>query len=256
MAFYTESGSKFGTAVTEWLQDTRLMSEACFRLYGDHKKTGQVSFNASSWPKPQKGEPPMQPFEIKPVPLAQRMDALLKNLWRSQFIFLESLWEEYLQDLVLELRHKDASIFEPFCEQKFMAGIVRDVLAGELDSIDEIKDEAAARFAAGITRQPWKDQWSQLSRLEVGLNRKDETLPWFKDLDTYFEMRNCIIHRQSSVSSLLEQKTDYYSKKKIEYIEIWPQHLDFYRRRFLDCVGYIESKIEAKFKAVAAAENG
>jgi hypothetical protein len=177
------------------------------------------------------------------------MDSLLKTLWKSQFIFLETLWEEYLQDLVLELRLKDASIFEPFCEQKFMAGIVRDVLAGDLETIEEIKDEAAARFAAGITRQPWKDQWTQLARLEVGLSQKDESLPWFIQLDTYFEMRNCIIHRNGEVSSLLNQKTDYFLNKHIDHIEIWPQHLDFHRRRFLECVSHIESKIEAKFKA-------
>jgi hypothetical protein len=253
MAFFTNAGSRFAASITEWLQDTRLLSEAAFRLYSEHKKTGQILFSPPSWPKPQKGDLPLQIFEIKPVPLAQRMDSLLKTLWRSQFIFLETLWEEYLQDLVLELRLKDASIFEPFCEQKFMAGIVRDVLAGELDSTDEIKDEAAARFAAGITRQPWKDQWSQLARLEVGLTQKDEVLPWFKDLDIYFEMRNCIIHRNGHVSSLLHQKTDYFASKHIEEIQIWPQHLDFYRRRFLDCVAHIESKIAAKFTAKAAA---
>ena len=250
MAFHTQAGTKFGAAITEWLQDTRLMSEATFRLYSDHKKNGKINFSAASWPKPQKGDLPLPVFTINPVPLAQRMNGLLKTLWRSQFIFLESLWEEYLQDLVLELRHKDASIFEPFCEQKFMAGIVRDVLSGELDSINEIKDEAAARFAAGITRQPWKDQWAQLARLEVGLTtRTDEIQAWFSQLDIYFEMRNCIIHRQGRVSSLLEQKTSYYKDKQIEQIEIWPHHLDFYRRRFLECVGYIESKIEAKFTA-------
>lgn len=204
-------------------------------------------------PKPQKGEPSLQAFEIKPVPLAQRIDGLLKALWRSRFIFLETLWEEYLQDLVLELRHKDASVFEPFCEQKFMAGVVRDVLSGKLESIDEIKDESAARFAAGITRQSWSEQWGQLSRLEIGLTKDDSSLIWFKDIDVYFEMRNCVIHRQGRVSSLLHQKTDYYKKKEAQEIEIWPQHLDFYRRRFVDCVGYIEGKIEAKFKYVATA---
>lgn len=181
------------------------------------------------------------------------MTGLLKALWGSRFIFLETLWEEYLQDLVLELRLKDASVFEPFCEQKFMANIVRDVLGGDLTSIDEIKDEAAARFAAGITRQPWKDQWSQLSRLQVGISDKESALPWFKQLDTYFEMRNCIIHRNGKVSSALNEKTDYFSKNTLTQIEIWPAHLDFYRRQFLSCVGCIESKIEAKFKKVPSA---
>jgi hypothetical protein len=249
MTFFTNAGKSFGTAMTEWLQDTRLLSEAAFRLNSDYQTKGDVSFSPASWPRHQKGDQPLAPFDIKPIPLNQRMDILLKTLWRSQFIFLETIWEEYLQDLVLELRLKDASIFEPFCEQKFMAGIIRDVLEGDLDSITEIKDEAAARFAAGITRQPWKDQWAQLARLEVGLPSGGAALLWFKDLDCYFEMRNCIIHRQGRVSSLLHQKTDYYQKKQIDQVEIWPEHLDFYRLRFRDCVGYIESKIRAKFTA-------
>lgn len=255
MSFYTAAGDKFADALTVWLQDTRLMSEAVYRLYKDHQAQGRVDFSPPSWPKPKKGDLPLPTFEIKPVPLAQRMDGLLKSLWSSQFVFLESLWEEYLQDLVLELRHKDASIFEPFCEQKFMAGIVRDVLAGSLASIEEIKDEAAARFAAGITRQAWKDQWAQLARLDVGLTKAEEAEPWFHELDTYFEMRNCIIHRKARVSSLLNQKTEYFTSRSIDVIEIWPQHLDFYRRRFIDCVSHIESKIAAKFSGVAGVAN-
>lgn len=247
MAFFTQAGQKYATDVTTWLQDTRLMSESVKRLYSDYQSKGTVSFSATSWPKPGKGDLPLSEFQIKPVELAQRMDVLLKTLWQAQFVFLESLWEEYLQNLVLELRHKDVSIFEPFCEQKFMAGIVRDVLSDELASIEEIKDEAAARFAAGITRQPWRDQWAQLARLGIGLKKEDEGLPWFIQLDVYFEIRNCIIHRQGKVSSLLNQKTDYYRKKSISVIEVWPQHLDFYRKRFIECVNFIESKAKARY---------
>ena len=249
MAFFTEAGKAFGNSMTEWLQDTRLLSEAVHRLYSHHRETGDVDFSDASWPKPKKTDRPLNKFKINPGPLALRMENLLKSLWSSQFIFLETLWEEYLQALVLELRHKDASIFEPFCEQKFMAGIVRDVLSGELNHIDEIKDEAAARFAAGITRQPWKDQWAQLTRLEVGLTKNDERLPWFKDLDEYFEMRNCIIHRNTRVSQLLKEKSEYFNSKNIEYIMIFPQHLDYHRGKFLECVAHIETKIEAKHKA-------
>lgn len=146
------------------------MSEAISRLYKEYQTKGNVAFSGNSWPKPPKGDLPLSDFKIHPVPLAERMEDLLKSLWKAQFVFLESLWEEYLQDLVLELRSKDASIFEPFCEQRFMASMVSDVLAGKLESIEEIKDEASARFAAGITRKPWKEQWKQLSKLEVGLS--------------------------------------------------------------------------------------
>jgi hypothetical protein len=248
MAFYTKAGNTFSESSTKWLQDTRLMSEAVARLYADYQKDGRIVFSAASWPKPAKGELPLPTFKINPAPLTKRMGELLKSLWSAQFVFLESIWEEYLQDLVLELRTHDVSIFEPFCEQKFMASMVRDVLADKLGSLDEIKDEAAARFAAGITRQPWVEQWSQLSRLGIGLTKAQESEEWFQNLDAYFEMRNCLIHRGGRVSSLLHQKTDYYKTKNADLIEIWPQHLDFYRGQFLRCVTLIEEKIEARYK--------
>jgi hypothetical protein len=247
VAFFTDAGNQFAEDLTDWLQDTRLMSEAIRRLYHQYQETGKVECSAESWPKPPKDDLPIQEFEIKPVELAQRMDVLLRSLWRGQFVFLESLWEEYLQNLVLELRLRDASVFEPFCEKDYMAGVVRDILSGRLSSIDEIKDEAAARFAAGITRQPWRDQWTQLARLEIGLSSEDSEEQWYPRLDEYFEMRNCIVHRQGQVSDLLHQKTDYYKAKSQDVIEIWPTHLDFYRRRFIECVAFIESKIQAKY---------
>jgi hypothetical protein len=259
MGFHTDAGRKFAKALTAWLQDTRLMSEAVYRLREDYNESSRVDFSDGSWVKLTKSKSkensklPMQAFEVNPRPLKRRMRGLQMSLLSSRFIFLETLWEEYLQDLVLELRHKDASIFEPFCEQKFMAGIVRDVLAGSLASIEEIKDEAAARFAAGITRQPWKDQWAQLARLDVGLGTAKDAGSWFHELDIYFEMRNCIIHRQGRVSSLLNQKTDYFKSRSTKPIEIWPQHLDFFRGKFIDCVSHIENKIAAKFSDVAAA---
>jgi len=152
---------------------------------------------------------------------------------------------------VLELRHKDAAIFEPFCEQEFMAGVVRDVLVGGLDTVEEIKDEVAARFSAGLTRRPWREQWNQLIRLQVGLSKKDEAEPWFGSLDEYFEMRNCIIHRQARVSRLLRQKTPYFDQRGIDKIEIWPQHLDFYRGRFLNCLEFLEARIAARYSSSA-----
>jgi hypothetical protein len=152
-----------------------------------------------------------------------------------------------LQELVLELGLNNAAIFEPFCEKDYMVAMVREVLSGSLSSVDEIKEQAAVRFAAGITRMPWADQWGQLSHLKVGLLvKKDNGEKWFEHLDTYFEMRNCIIHRQGRVSELLNKKTKYYSDRSLTAVEIWPTHLDFYRKQFLDCVLFMETKIEAK----------
>jgi len=183
---FTAAGQQYLSALTEWLQDTSLMSEAVFRLFGDYNKTKNVVFSPSSWPKPpkqQSGLPPVKEFTIGAVPLSERTAGLLKNLWSTRFVFLETLWEEYLEELVKELRHKDAKLFEPFCEKEFMADIVRDVITDRLVSLEEIKDEMASRFAAGLTRQPWEVQWKQLSRLQIGLNEKDHVLPWFSKLD-------------------------------------------------------------------------
>jgi hypothetical protein len=210
------------------------MSEAVFRLYADFNKSKDVIFSPASWPKPDKkqaGVPSLNEFKIVPVTLGERVKGLLKNLWSTRFVFLETLWEQYLEELVKELRHKDTKLFEPFCEKQFMADIVRDVITDRLASFDEIKDEVAARFAAGLTRQPWEDQWKQLRRLEIGLNEKDEGLAWFSELDIYFEVRNCIIHRRGKISPALKKKSGYWSDKA--QIDLWPAHLDFYRHQFI-----------------------
>jgi hypothetical protein len=246
---YTEAGERYRQSLTEWLQDTRLMSEAIFQLYQSYKNEGKVNFNPSSWPKRGRENTEAIDFQISPVDLGIRMSGLLKDLWANRFIFLETLWEEYLQQLVLELRLKDASIFSPFCEQSFMAEVIQDVLLDKLQSIDEVKDEVAARFAAGITRKSWDKQWDQLKRLEIGLTNSEKTESWWTDLDIYFEVRNCIIHRQGSVSPLLNLKTSYYTERNIEIIEVWPQSLDHNRHQFVSCLQCIESKIKSKFSS-------
>ncbi len=225
------------------------MSEAVYRLIQSYNSEDKFQFASESWPKPKSGEPKLSEFNILPKVLPKRIDQLLGRLWSSQFIFLESLWEEYLQNLLLELRHKDARIFEPFCDKEFMAGIVRSVLADELQSTDDIKDEAAARFAAGITRLQWSEQWAQLTRLNIGLSKTQETLAWFRGLDIFFEMRNCIVHRQGRVSTLLNQKTDFYQNRGFTEVLISPSHLDHYRWLFIECLILIESKIEKKYKS-------
>jgi hypothetical protein len=116
---FTAAGKQYLLALTEWLQDTRLMSEAIFRLFRDYNKIKDVVFSPDSWPKPQKnqeGVPPLKGFKIDAVHLSTRTTGLLKNLWSTRFVFLETLWEEYLEELVKELRHKDTTLFEPFCE--------------------------------------------------------------------------------------------------------------------------------------------
>jgi hypothetical protein len=86
-----------------------------------------------------------------------------------------------------------------------------------------------------------------LHRLEIGLSDKDRTLPWFSKLDIYFETRNCIIHRQGKVSPALKKKDVYLAAKDPDSLELWPNHLDFYRHQFIDCLLHIESRIRAKY---------
>ncbi len=247
---YTVAGKRYLSALTEWLQDTRLMSEAVNRLCDDYHKTGSIVFSPLSWPKPPKkreGLPPLTGFTIDAAHLRERATDLLKNLWSTRFVFLETLWEEYLEELVKELRHKDAKLFEPFCEKEFMADIVRDVITNRLVSVEEIKDEVAARFAAGLTRQAWEDQWKQLRRLEIGLSEKDRSFDWFSRLDIYFEMRNCIIHRRGKVSPALRRKDSYLAEKGSDLVNVGPSHLDFYRSQFMNCLKHIEERIRARY---------
>lgn len=252
MSICTDAGKHFLNSMTEWLQHTRLMSEAVYRLQQEFEADGNARCTKESWPKPSKKEPggsSFKDFKMERLDLAQRMQTLNLELWKSQFIFLESLWEQYLQELVLELKEKDATIFEPFCDREFMSDIVRKVLVEDIETIEEVKSEVAARFAAGITRCPWREQWKQLSRLRIGIGDKEAKESWFQELDVYFEMRNCLIHRQGKVSTLLNTKTTYYTGSGKDAVVIWPTHIDFYRKQFLACLNQIESKIAAKYHA-------
>lgn len=251
MAFYTNAGNDYAERVTVWLQNTRLMSESVFRLYSEYQKSGQVKFSDYSWPKGKKGLLSPNTFTIKPVVLSHRMDSLLKNLWKSQFIFLESLWEEYLQDLVLELGDADKRILEPFCDREFMFDVMRDLISDKFTDLSEVHQAAAERFAAGLTRVDWNRQWKQLKQLNIGLSPEDAEHDWYGNLDVYFEMRNCIIHRGARISPLLKAKSPFYEKSDNPEIEIFPGHLDFYRGNFIDCLKFIEGKIKAKRESKA-----
>jgi hypothetical protein len=246
---YSAAGKAYLEALTQWLQDTRLLSEAVSRLHSGFKKNGRVTFSESSWPKPEKGNLPLKTFAIGISSLTKRMDSLLRTVWSERFVFLETLWEEYLEELAKELRHRDSQLFEPFVERDFMADIIREVISGRLGTVEEIKDEVAARFASGLTRQPWEQQWKQLRKLDIGLTDADRALPWFSKLEAYFEMRNCIIHRQGRVSAALRKKDSFFARPEISTVDVWPPQLDFYRHQFIACLMHMESKLAGKFAA-------
>ena len=87
------------------------------------------------------------------------MEGLLKRLWSTRFVFLETLWEEYLEELVKELRHKNTKLFEPFCEREFMADIVRDVITDRIDSREERASDPASRSLRPLLRSPSQFRW-------------------------------------------------------------------------------------------------
>jgi hypothetical protein len=76
---------------------------------------------------------------------------------------------------------------------------------------------------------------------------------WFTQLDIYFELRNCIIHRNGRTSGLLNQKTDYYKTRGKTEIEVWPNQLDYFRHQFIDCLLYIEQRIKKRFATTPTA---
>ena len=84
---YTKAGSAFRAALTTWLQDTRLMSEAAYRPSQDYQGKGLINFSNESWPKG-KSAFELKEFKIVPVTLGQRMFVLLKSIWTAQFVFL------------------------------------------------------------------------------------------------------------------------------------------------------------------------
>jgi hypothetical protein len=79
------------------------MSEAVFRLHGNFKKEGKVPFSDSSWPKPAKGDRAMTAFTMGQSDLHLRMESLLKALWKSQFVFLESIGRSICKNLCSNL---------------------------------------------------------------------------------------------------------------------------------------------------------
>lgn len=244
MAFYTNSSKQFGKSVTGWLQDTRLLSEAVYRLNQEHNQT-RIALTQDAWPK-QKASGGAKPaeFTMTPKDLATRMDTLDRNLWAAQFIFLESLWEEYIQGLLLELGRNKPTILRDFVGKDYMSHLVEDALAGSFADLDELTDAAVTRFASAITRESFGRQWRQLERLGIGLNSKAQNEKWYENLDVYFEMRNCIVHRRGRISTTLNQLTPYYKDKGFSEIRITPDHLDFYRGQFLECINYIENHVK------------
>lgn len=252
--FYTNAANQYKSAITKWLQQTRLLSEAAYRLNSSYKTDNGIAFSEESWQKMKKEEIKTTAFTMNGDDLKQAMEELTLGLWSAQFALLETLWEEYLENLILELGGGKPDLLKPFVDKEYMAELVSDAVSNKFSTIDELRFEAAIRLASVITRQPFEKQWNHLKRLGIGLpDAAKET--WFTELDVYFEMRNCIIHRNGRVSESLNTKTKYYKENNYSYVQIHPTHLEYYRWKFLDCIKVIETAINGYFNAQTAQQN-
>jgi len=247
--FHTKAGKHFSNLITRWLQDTRLVAEACYQQSAKYDKDpDSVTVSHDSWKKciQVQKEGPLTPkeFSLTEPEKGKRIHSLLNQMLASQFIFLETLWETYLSELSIELSTVSPELFKDCLGTAYIQDALNDMLIGKTSSLQEVRADVGRRFAACITRKPWSEQWRDLSRLGIGLNTKDEAQSWYGPMDEYFEMRNLIVHARGKVSDRLRKLDATYVSYKS--VKIYPWHIDFFRKQFLSCIGYIETKIKAR----------
>lgn len=226
--------------LNDWLQDTRLSNEAIYRLVKDGNDHNDVKFSCEAWPK-SKGNPS---FSMKPKQLQERLKLLQENYWYSQFVFLESIWEGYLECLFREIAEKLPEVLNDFCISSPSPGVMIALLNKSAD-VKELRQQAAEFFASQLTRMSWSVQWKQLEKLSIGLSAsKCQREKWWKKLDIYFEMRNCIIHRQCNASSSLREK----DPKTQDKIHLTPDELEFFRIQFLNALTEIDRALIGRLR--------
>jgi hypothetical protein len=179
---------------------------------------------------------------MQPKALNERLSNLQQALWVSRFVFLETVWEQYLLDLVKELAQSKPTWLEAFSKKDL--NLLPEVLRAT--DLNELHQIAAIRIAENITRQSWSDQWASLTGLNVGLSRDQRTERWWQKLDVYFEMRNCFIHRAGQPSSDLLRKDPLLTNAAMK---LEPDGMDFFRLQFLECVKTIERAVHGRLNA-------
>ena len=250
--FYTKAGKHFSNLMTRWLQDTRLVAEACYRQSAKYDENpDSVTVTHDSWKKRSRvaTDGPLTPkdFSLTEPAKGEHIHALLNQMLASQFILLETLWEAYLSELSIELSTTSPELFKDCLGTTYMQDALSDVLTGKTSSLQDVRADVGRRFAACITRKPWSEQWKDLSKLGIGLNAKDLSQSWYSPMDEYFEMRNLIVHARGKVSDRLRKLDSTYASYKV--VKIYPCHIDFFRKQFLSCIGYIEIKIKSRFNS-------
>jgi len=244
---YTQAAEGYFRDLTQWLQDTRLMSEAVFRLEQDYQETGAIDLDPEVWSKKKHGTIEPTEFRICPSVLSQRMKSLHLRMWSSRFVFLETLWEEYLRGLIYEVHQSDTELLVRFRDRLHKDDSVKNILAPLTGTPEEIGEQASSLLARWLPGQPWKKQWNKLIQLGIGLDDGAKSEQWYTELNTYFLIRNCIVHTGGQTSPELRKCSEFFSH--YARIHIWPNHLDHYRGCFKSCVLHIESRFGANYAA-------
>ena len=123
--FYTKAGKHFSNLITRWLQDTRLVAEACYRQSAKYDENpDSVTVTHDSWKKRSRvaTDGPLTPkdFSLTEPAKGEHIHALLNQMLASQFILLETLWEAYLSELSIELSTISPA---PFATPRFIHSI-------------------------------------------------------------------------------------------------------------------------------------
>ena len=245
--YFTHSARECFFALQEWAQDSRLYSEAIFRLKTTLSASREpFSVTKDAWPLGQEDK-----YRFPQRVTEQRLERLRDKNWRSQFIQLEGIWEIYLEMLYVELSQSLPEALEELCRQSPPDFLVRSVLAPSKESLEDLRTRTAEWLASNLTRKSWSEQWSELQRLKIGLSEKHKKEPWWLKLDIYFEMRNCFVHRSGRPSDLLRAKDPDIVKQLDEKgnIRLGPRQLQFFWIQFLNVVTAIDKSLSGRLRA-------
>ena len=234
-------------ALMEWAKDARLYSEAIVRLANQVTESPhpfEISREAWSLGADDK-------FRIPEKGMKSQLSQLLKKSWRSQFILLESIWEIFLERLYVELSEKLPQALEDLCRQSPPDFLLKSILAAPPSRLDDIRMQTVEWLARNLTRKSWAEQWVELQRLNIGLSEKQKKETWWQKLDIYFEMRNCLVHRNGRPSDQLVAKDPTIQKQldEIGNILLNPRQLQFFWIQFQNAVTAIDKSFSGRLRA-------
>lgn len=244
--YRTLSARECHFALREWAEDTRLYSEAIFRLKDGLSKSKQsFAISQAAWPLGKEDK-----YKL-PTITVERLEQLRQKNWRSQFILLEGIWEIYLEMLYVELSQKLPEVLEELCRQAPPDFLISSVLVPDGSSLTDIRTRTAEWLASNLTRKSWSEQWSELQRLNIGLSKDHKKEAWWTKVDIYFEMRNCFVHRSGRPSDLLRVKDPKIDSQldRAGSIRLDPDQLQFFWIQFLNVIKAIDESLSGRLRA-------